>query len=379
MATPQVQVEEPPGREKIGCRKCGARYHRIDVHIKTAHSMSVDQYHGEYPDASVLSEYAKAALEEKDVESGSRASPGNGEFVFGTARLSVRTAVEDGDEIYIPEHDDGWEPGAQEKEMLEDLALSIEHNGNPLIVGPTGCGKTLLVSQLACAVEQPMRYANLNGEIRSADFLGEKTIDVDPVSGQSTVQWQDGVLPQAMRRGQWLFLDELDSAPPSVMFVLHSVLEPNRRLTLMANEGEVITAHPEFRVVAAANTLGRGDESGLYAGTRILNEAFLDRFDAVIQADYPNEDTEGKILVKRTGIEQDVAMMMVRAGHRIREAAANDEVTCTCSTRRLVAWAHKARLYGDPKRAAAVTIFNKLGRDDRTVVEGIVQRYMGDS
>ena len=68
---------------------------------------------------------------------------------------------------------------------------------------------------------------------------------------------------------------------------------------LLANGGEVIEPHPRFRLVCTANSLGNGDESGLYAGTKILNAAFLDRFAAVFRMSYMPPVQEAQIVRNR--------------------------------------------------------------------------------
>lgn len=387
------------GREKIQCELCAKYFHRLDVHIKAVHGKTPEQYIEQFPGRKVRSDHAEAVMAEagrkaarvrvegkgkgkpaeKVVAEEAEVAPLPGEFKFGVARLFERDDVEEDSLRFIPEHDAGWIPGRAEKSALEDLALGIQDKENCLMVGPTGCGKSLLAMQLACSLGQPMRRVNLHGDVRASDFTGEKIVDVDRDSGQSVVKWRDGVLPQAMRAGHWLLLDELDAAPASILFVLQGVLETGRRLVLTGNGGEVVESHEHFRIIATANTVGRGDDTGLYQGTRVLNEAFLDRFGTVIDSRYPTKDTEARILQERAGIEKDLAMSLVGVAHRVREAFDKDEVGCTFSTRRLVAWAIKTAHYKSARRAAGVAVLNKLTPDDRKIVDGVIQRHLGES
>ncbi len=367
------------GHEKVECRECGSPFHRLDLHIAKAHEVGLDGYRARYPGAPLMSAHAEAVMQESERPPTPGSLPGNGEYAIGVARLTHRSDLPEEDKIFIPDHDDDWQPGMLEAKALEDLALGIQVSDNVMIVGPTGAGKSLLAMQLAAAIGQPMRRVPLHGDVRAADFAGEKVVDVDVASGQAIVMWRDGILPQAMRRGHWLLLDEIDAGPAAIMFVLQGVLEPDKRLMLMGNQGEIVEAHPRFRIIATANTLGRGDETGLYTGTRILNEAFLDRFGTVIDFGYPSEDTEVKILVARTGIESEQALMLVRSAQMVREAFERSEVSCTFSTRRLVAWAEKIKWYGNLRRAATVSVLNKLSREDKVFVEGIIQRHVGEA
>lgn len=372
------------GREKAQCRVCRKYYHRVDVHVGEVHKMDVSEYSKTYPGASLYSEYARKSVEfardaaatRKRAKKKASASDGD-TYRFGVAEVPTRSGLDAHDLQYVPLHDENWVPGPTEEVNLEALALGIQEDENILIVGPPGVGKTTLARELAAITSNPLRRLPCNGEMRVSDLLGAQNLIVDKDSGQTVTRWNDGPLVDAAQRGHWVLLDEFDSVPPQVGFVLHSVLERPRQLAIMGKEGGAeVEFNKEFRVIATANTLGYGDETGLYAGTGPLNEALLDRFGIVIRVDYPAHAAEVRILTERTGLESGVADRMVQVAAAIREAQKNNQTMVSMSTRRLIMWASKARRLS-PQRAAELTITNKLPPDDGRYVAGIIQRHFG--
>jgi len=370
---------------RVTCEICQKKFHRVDVHVKKEHGISAEEYAEKWPDAPLMSDFGRAQKEAAAAKAAA-AKPSGAEkkaefFRIGVAALPIAALDElnPEDRAWVPKHDEHFQFGEREKTQLEALALEIEMGGNTLIVGPTGCGKSSLVEELASIVRAPTRRMNLHGDVRAAHFVGEKIVDVDPATGQSVVTWRDGLFTQAWRRGHWIILDELDFGPPPILSVLQAALENGGRLVLAENGGEVIPKHPRSRVIATANTLGRGDESGLYAGTNILNDAFLDRFGTVIEADYPDAETEKKIIVAKSGVDPAAAEMMVKVAAKVREEVKQDRAFCTLSTRRLIEWARKTVRFRDWNKAAKISVLNKLAPDDRKFVEGVVQREFGSA
>lgn len=387
------------GNERIECLECGGYFHSLAVHLGSKHGMSADDYRAKHPGAPTMSAYGTARLSAAktgvsigssgaaaavttaatlaaiSTESEPESATGPDFLYFGTARLQIMAELSEQDQAQVPEHDENYR--FWNKEALEAAATAIELDLNLLMVGPTGCGKTSMVEELGALVNHPVKRVNLDGDVRSSDFLGQMMIVVEPETNQTVTEWVDGVLPQAMRNGWWLILDEMDAAPAPILMTLQAVLENGHRLTLKENGGETIKAHPNFRVIATANTLGRGDESGLYVGTNVLNEATLDRFGIVIEYGYAPVNQEAAIIRVKTGVDAATAKAMCDVAKKVRDGRDNDECTCTFSTRRILNWATLTQKLGDAGKAARFAVLQRLGSDDREYVAGVMQRVMG--
>ncbi len=370
-----IEVDEHG--KKCACQVCGKFYHRLDVHLSDKHSMTVEAYRKKYPGAPTLSDAAKAqdAKKAKKTTAAPAASDDKGAPLrFGAAELFERTDLTSEDALWVPMHDEDWVLGTTEQEHLNALALAMQHDDNVLIVGPPGLGKSTLVRELAALVNQPVRRFQVDGEVRKSDLFGNKEIVVDPKTGQAITSYVDGPLIDAAEKGHWAILEEFDSCPSAVTFSLHSFLERPRQY-FIAGSKRAVEFNDRFRVIATANTLGYGDETGLYAGTAPMNEALLDRFGIVIRMDYPPKDNEINILVSRTKIKVEIARIMVDVATKIRESQKQEQIMTSLSPRRLINWAAKANQLGNSTKAAALTITNKLPPTDAKVVGELIQRF----
>jgi MoxR-like ATPase len=145
------------------------------------------------------------------------------------------------------------------------IAAALEAGHPVLLIGEAATGKSSLVAEVARNTGRTLTRVNMDGGTTADEFLGRVQ-----VRDRQTI-WEDGILPQAMERGDLLLIDEVNAALPDCLFALHPVLERGGSLRLMTAGREVVP-HPNFRVAATMNpTQG-------YAGTRTLNAALLSRF-----------------------------------------------------------------------------------------------------
>jgi MoxR-like ATPase len=257
---------------------------------------------------------------------------------------------------------------------LAHIIDSINSHENILLTGPTGSGKTSQVLQLAARIGQGVVRANFNGETRLSDFLGKMHV----IGGET--KWVDGILPIAMRHGYWLLLDEIDAADPSVLSLLHPVLEENPVLVLKENDGEVIKPHHNFRVFGTANSIGAmQDRSGSYSGTNQMNEAFLDRWQVILVPNMSAKEELKVIKNKVGGLKTRWAKRIVEFAQKVRDKKLEgfEFSSDSFSTRRVISWAKKTALLGSPIAGARLAWLDKMPESEQGIVVKILETHFG--
>jgi len=142
--------------------------------------------------------------------------------------------------------------------------------------GATAVSKTTVVLWVAHLCRQAAIRMNMSGQTDTGELIGRFVPDA---GGGSTASWrfQEGVVPDAMRHGRWLLLDELNLAEPQVLERLNPVLEQPATLVLSENDGERfgpggdVPVADTFRVFATMNPAE-------YSGRSVLSPACRDRF-----------------------------------------------------------------------------------------------------
>lgn len=254
--------------------------------------------------------------------------------------------------------------------LLSFLALGVKDNHPALIIGETGSGKTTAVRVLAGKAEKPYRRVNLNGGTTPDELIGRILIN------KEGTYWVDGILTDAVRKGHWIVLDEMNAAGADVLFSLHSLLDDDRMLVLTENGNEIVRPHPGFRLFATMNP------SGDYAGTREMSKALMSRFPLVLTANYPKEKEEVNILVERTGISSDMASGLVKIATDARAAHREGKMDFPFSTRDLLYVAKIAQSLGGKVKQARIAIsacvLGKCSKEDGTNIVDLMDLHLPD-
>jgi cobaltochelatase CobS len=360
------------GNEKVQCRICSKWFHRVEYHVSKSHGMDGAQYRAQYPGAPLNSAFA---LSLSPVETHNKKKK-EGVFEYGEALLDIRKELSAEAAELVPVSDPDWIMTPSDQDDFEALAVAMQDNENVMIVGPAGIGKTSMVLELAARCSAPVLHMNGWGEMRSAHLQGTKALYVDEKTGQSVTDWEDSEFIKAAEEGWWVLVDEIDSLQPNITFILHPVLERRRRMFVQGRKNPHVKFDKRFRFIGTANTLGFGDESGMYTGTQVMNQALIDRFDTVIRKEYPGKDTEKAILVN-LGISTSVADKMLEVVTGVRAAAGNHSIITNISTRRLVNWAKKAKRLKDVVKGAEFSLLAKVPKSDEVTYAGLIQRHFG--
>jgi MoxR-like ATPase len=214
------------------------------------------------------------------------------------------------------------------------------------VTGLSGNGKTTMIEQICAKQKRQLFRVNITELTDEDDLLGGMRL----VNGNTV--WQDGAVVKAMECGGVLLLDEVDLGSHKIM-CLQPVLEGKGVFLKKTNTW--IYPAKGFTVGLTGNTKGRGDETGKFVGTNIMNEAFLDRVPLTIEQEYPKPETETKIVVKimeQNGeVDQEFAEILVKWADQIRRSYAEGASEEVITTRRLIQAAQGFSIFGNRKKA----------------------------
>ena len=135
----------------------------------------------------------------------------------------------------------GQTAGGFYHEKFDEILSQVQLEEPVLLIGPAGSGKNHCVKQVADALGLHMYYTNnASNEFKLTGFI------------DAGGNYRDTEFYKAFKNGGLFCLDELDASDPTALIVINSALANG----YMAFPHETIDRHPDFRIVAAANTWG---------------------------------------------------------------------------------------------------------------------------
>lgn len=170
--------------------------------------------------------------------------------------------------------------------MFDDVLLAVLENANPYLIGPTGCGKTYLVGQIARLLD--IDFIDIGYINEEYDILGFQTAN----GGYSRPNFY-----RCYKYGKIAFCDELDNGNSRATVKLNSFLSNTSNSCYSFPNGENVQRHPSFRMIAAGNTAGNGADSN-YNTREKIEESVQQRL-MPISVGYDNT-VEQKILGQYT-------------------------------------------------------------------------------
>ncbi len=256
------------------------------------------------------------------------------------------------------------------------ILAAFTYNRRLIIQGYHGTGKSSHIEQVAARLNWPTVRVNLDSHISRIDLIGKDAIKLR--DGMQVTEFQEGILPWALRNPTAIVFDEYDAGRADVMFVIQRVLEHDGKLTLL-DQNEVITPHKYFRLFATANTVGLGDTTGLYHGVQQINQAQMDRWSMVSTLNYLSHDAETAIVLSKSPHyntdkgRKNISQMVTVADHT-RTAFMAGDLSTVMSPRTVISWAQNAEIFRDIGYAFRVTFLNKCDELEREIVAEFYQR-----
>lgn len=153
-------------------------------------------------------------------------------------------------------------PNAHRHPVFAKVLAALSVRENVYLVGPAGSGKTTIATQAAEALGLPFYSTGAVGMAYQLQGF------INPEG-----KYMETDLYRAYVNGGVFLFDEVDASSAQALLAFNAILANE----VAAFPCGTVKKHPDFVVIAAANTFGNGADAQ-YVGRNQLDAAFLDRF-----------------------------------------------------------------------------------------------------
>ena len=223
-----------------------------------------------------------------------------------------------------------------------DKVLNLVNMDIPVFLsGAAGTGKNVICKQVAEAMNLDFYFTNaVTQEYQLKGFIDANGI------------YHETQFYKAFVNGGLFFLDEMDGSIPETLIILNAAIA-NRYFDFPTGKVE---ANPNFRVIAAGNTVGTGADIE-YTGRFQLDASSLDRF-ALVHVGYS------------PAIEKAVTNgndELCRFANQFRKITENAGIKCLCTYRALERIAKLESVF-DLSEVMQMALIKGLGVDDLKII-----------
>ena len=181
--------------------------------------------------------------------------------------------------------------------VVEETLVTLLAGGHLLLIGVPGLGKTRLVETLGKVFGLDEKRVQFTPDLMPADILGSEVLE-ESDKGRRSFRFIKGPV-----FCQLLMADEINRASPRTQSALLQAMQEHR----VSVAGNYHALPTPFHVLATQNPLE-------LEGTYPLPEAQLDRFFMQVDVDYPDAEAESDILLKTTGIAEEIPPEVMDSG-----------------------------------------------------------------
>jgi MoxR-like ATPase len=167
-----------------------------------------------------------------------------------------------------------------QRQIIDELLISLLARGHCLLVGVPGLAKTLLISTLARVLDLQFKRIQFTPDLMPSDITGTEVIEEEPGSGHKAFKYVKGPIFANI-----VLADEINRTPPKTQSALLQAMQEHE----VSAAGTTYKLDEPFFVLATQNPI---EQEGTYP----LPEAQLDRFMFNLWVDYPSEAEEEQIV-----------------------------------------------------------------------------------
>ncbi len=168
------------------------------------------------------------------------------------------------------------------------LLRSAVRGKNIMMLGPTGCGKTLAAQSLVQSLKRPDFYFNLGAtQDPRATLIGNTHFNKE----NGTFFAESAFVKAISTPNAIILLDEISRAHPEAWNILMTVLDQGQRY-LRLDEAE---GSPIVKVANGVTFIATANVGNEYTSTRVMDRAIMDRF-VTIEMDLLDKESELALL-----------------------------------------------------------------------------------